>query len=261
MKVTVQVMIDTDDESCPTVVREVFSLQRGVLTPDTLGLHLAEAKDLLGAVQQTLVEAQAQAAVTAAVPCPHCARPRRHKDTRRIVVRTLFGTLRLASPRWSHCACRPRPTHTFGPLAQLLPDRATPELVYLEAKFGGLVSYGLSAKLLAEVLPLGRTLHATALRQHTYRVAQRLDDELGPETPIPHRGLPGRREELPRPDLPLTVSLDGGYVHSARQRSRRDGWFEVIAGKSVPTDGPAKCFGFVQIYDTKPKRRLFELLV
>ena len=49
-------------------------------------------------------------------------------------------------------------------------------------------------------------------------------------------------------------------MHSARQRSRRDGWFEVIAGKSVPTDGPAKCFGFVQIYDTKPKRRLFEVL-
>ena len=49
-------------------------------------------------------------------------------------------------------------------------------------------------------------------------------------------------------------------MHSARQRSRRDGWFEVIAGKSVPTDGPAKCFGFVQTYDTKPKRRLFELL-
>ncbi|MGZ6869134.1 MAG: ISKra4 family transposase, partial [Frankiaceae bacterium] len=49
-------------------------------------------------------------------------------------------------------------------------------------------------------------------------------------------------------------------MHSARQRSRRDGWFEVIAGKSVPADGPAKCFGFVQTYDTKPKRRLFEVL-
>ena len=75
MKVTVQVVLENDDES-PTVVREVFSLERGVLTPGTLGLHLAEAKDLLGAVQQTLVEAQAQATVTAAVPCPHCARPR-----------------------------------------------------------------------------------------------------------------------------------------------------------------------------------------
>ena len=48
MKVTVQVVLENDDET-PTVVREVFSLERGVLTPGTLGLHLAEAKDLLGA--------------------------------------------------------------------------------------------------------------------------------------------------------------------------------------------------------------------
>ena len=98
------------------------------------------------------------------------------------------------------------------------------------------------------------------MRQHTHRVAQRLDDELGHEQPFFIEGCPADWEELPRPDLPLTVGLDGGYVHSARQRSRRDGWFEVIAGKSMPADGPAKCFGFVQTYDTKPKRRLFEVL-
>jgi hypothetical protein len=34
----------------------------------------------------------------------------------------------------------------------------------------------------------------------------------------------------------------------------------VIAGKSVPTEGPAKCFSFVQTFDPKPKRRLFETL-
>jgi hypothetical protein len=56
------------------------------------------------------------------------------------------------------------------------------------------------------------------------------------------------------------VGLDGGYVHSTTQRSRRDGWFEVIAGKAVPADGQASCFGYVQTYDTKPKRRLFEVL-
>ena len=67
-------------------------------------------------------------------------------------------------------------------------------------------------------------------------------------------------DELPRPDLPLTVGLDGGYVHSSQQRSRRNGWFEVIAGKSMPTHGLDKCFGFVQTHDTKPKRRLFEVL-
>ena len=46
------------------------------------------------------------------------------------------------------------------------------------------------------------------------------------------------------------------------------GWFEVIAGKSIlafrrgadhPTPS-SKCFAFVQTYDQKPQRRLFELL-
>lgn len=41
-------------------------------------------------------------------------------------------------------------------------------------------------------------------------------------------------------------------------------WFEMIVGKSIPMgDGgkeKIKCFGFVNCYDPKPKRRLFELL-
>ncbi len=49
-------------------------------------------------------------------------------------------------------------------------------------------------------------------------------------------------------------------MHSSQQRSRRDGWFEVVAGKSMPSDGASKCFGFVQTFDRKPKRRLFEVL-
>ena len=142
----------------------------------------------------------------------------------------------------------------------MLPERTTPELPYLEAKFAGLASYGLSAKLLAEVLPLGRPLHATVLRRQVQAVAQRLEDELGEERCSFIEGCPGEWEKLPRPDLPLVVGLDGGYVHSSEQRSRRDGWFEVVAGKSMPDEGPAKSFGFVQAYDAKPKRRLFEVL-
>jgi hypothetical protein len=34
----------------------------------------------------------------------------------------------------------------------------------------------------------------------------------------------------------------------------------VIAGKSMPADGDAKSFAYVQTFDTKPKRRLFEVL-
>jgi hypothetical protein len=70
-------------------------------------------------------------------------------------------------------------------------------------------------------------------------------------------------EEQPPPDGPITVGIDGGYVRAAHKQ----GWFEVIAGKSVAfrreDEGEvpsAKCFGFVQTYDEKPRRRLWELM-
>jgi hypothetical protein len=71
-------------------------------------------------------------------------------------------------------------------------------------------------------------------------------------------------EEQPLPDGPITVGIDGGFVRAAHKA----GWFEVIAGKSVVAfrredndETPsAKCFGFVQTYDEKPRRRLWELL-
>jgi len=262
MKISVQVVVhpEGDDTQATPVVREVFVLNRDGVALDTLGLGLGEAKDLLGAVQDSVVEHQVNATIAARVPCPHCGRNRRHKDSRQIVVRSLFGVLRLPSPRWWHCACQPQPAATFSPLAELLPQRTTPELAYLQARFAGLVSYGLSADLLGELLPLGRRLHATTLRRHTQAVAARLEDELGEERFSFIDTCPADREELPRPELPLTVSLDGGYVHSATQRSRRDGWFEVIAGRVVPTEGPGKCFSYVQTYDQKPRRRIFELL-
>lgn len=258
MKFTVQVAIEADDAT--PVVREVFTFERGGLGPGNVGLALAEAKDLLTSVQEAMVTEQIKEALAEAAPCPECGTPQRHKDTRGIVLRTLFGTLHLGSPRWFHCSCRPAETRCFTPLASLLPERSTPELAYLEAKFAGLAPYGVSAKLLAEVLPLGRRLHATELRRHTQAVAERLEDELGDEQRSFVEGCPRDWAELPRPDLPIVVGLDGGFVHSARQTSRRDGWFEVIAGKVIPDEGPARSFGFVQTYDRKPRRRLYELL-
>jgi hypothetical protein len=52
MKLTVHITLSDDDDT-ETVVREVFALTREALTPDTVGLGLAEAKDLLAAVQDT----------------------------------------------------------------------------------------------------------------------------------------------------------------------------------------------------------------
>lgn len=205
MKISVQVSIQAGDDA-PTVVHEVFALERGAPAPGAVGLRLDEAKDLLAAVQEKMAAGQAGAALAEKAACPSCGTTHRHKDFRDIVVRTLSGTLRLPSPRWWHCSCSPHELRTFSPLAELLSGRTTPELPCLEAKFAGLASYGTSARLLAEVLPLGRPLHAAAVRLHTQAVAQRLEDEPGPEQRSFIAGCPAGWEELPRPDLPVVVA-------------------------------------------------------
>jgi hypothetical protein len=62
------------------------------------------------------------------------------------------------------------------------------------------------------------------------------------------------------------VGIDGGFIRAPR----KEGHFEVIAGKSMlifrrhqdedQGEPAGKCFAFVQTFDEKPKRRLFELL-
>jgi hypothetical protein len=260
VKISVQVVVDPEDGSAP-VTQQVTTIARDGLSMAEAGLMLAEAHEILAGIQHHLVDAQARAAVQAQRSCPACGRTRSRKDTRHIVLRSLFGTLRLESPRFKACSCTDQVAATFSPLAAALPGRTTPELLLWEAKYAAPTSYGTAANLLSETFPLGRRLQATAVRQRVERTAVRLEDELGEERFSFIETCPAQWESLPRPDLPLVVALDGGYVHSAAQTSRRDGWFEAVTGKSTPTGGgPAKCFAFVQTYDDKPKRRLYELL-
>jgi hypothetical protein len=148
----------------------------------------------------------------------------------------------------------------MSPLAERLPERTPSELLYLEAKFAALMSYGVTVALVADVLPRDQELNVATVFRDVQKVAERIENELGEERPIFIEGCPRDWEQLPEPDGPLTVGIDGGYVHAREAPSRQGGWFEVSVGKSVPTDGTAKCFGFVHRYDTKPKCRLFEVL-
>src|SRR5262249_54832397 len=259
MKVRVQVVIESAAGE-PADVQEIGCIQREELRPDTVGLTLEEAKTVLERLQQRIVEQQAAEYLRTQSHCPHCGKRRYRKGEHTVTLRTLFGKLHLHSPRLYHCQCQPHPTRTFSPLAERLPERSTPELLYLETKWASLMSYGITTKLLEEVLPIGEHVNAETVRHHLHAVAERTEAELGDEQVFFIDGCPRDWANLPRPDGPLTVGLDGGYVHSCDKTSRRDGWFEVIAGKSITTDGAARCFAFVHRYDTKPKRQVFEVL-
>jgi hypothetical protein len=122
----------------------------------------------------------------------------------------------------------------------------------------------MTVKLLEDVLPMDEPLNVFTVRQHVFEVAERMEMALGEERFSFIEGCQRDWDRLPIPDGPLTVGIDGGFVRGPP----REGNFEVIAGKSLlafrrneeDTEPEGKCFAFVQTFDTKPKRRLFDLL-
>jgi len=263
MKVKVQVVTLTDDGE--ESLREVACVERDELTPASLGLSIADSKAIVQSIQEVGVEWQMHAYLNSQCYCPDCGKLRHSKGSHHIVFRTVFGDLPVESPRFTLCPCQPHEIESFSPLAELLPEHTTPELLYLETKWASLSSYGTRVKLLQDVLPFDEPLEAVTIRHHVCTLAERLEDELGDEQGSFIEGCPRDWGELPTPDGPLTVGIDGGYV---KAQGVEQGWFEVIAGKSIlafrraeeQPNPSIKCFAFVETYDEKPKRRLFELL-
>lgn len=144
-----------------------------------------------------------------------------------------------------------------APLRDLMPGHVAPERLYLEARWASLVPYAAAAGLLADVLPIASGANATTLRQHVLRVADRAEAELGEERVSFVEGCPAQWAELPIPEGRITVGLDGGYVRDWTDRTAN---FELIVGRSVPEERAPRYFGLVHGHDTKPKRRLVEVL-
>ena len=67
--------------------------------------------------------------------------------------------------------------------------------------------------------------------------------------------------QLPLPEGPIVVGIDGGYVRAREpDRMRREANFEVVVGQSIAENRDSRYFGLVQSFDDRPKRRLHEVL-
>ena len=258
MKIRIQITIEQDDKSAETITEELTVLTRSNTADDTLGLTLAEGKDILATLQQQMVKQQIAAHLQLHQHCNHCHQRYRRNGRNRLIYRTLFGNVRLDSQRYYHCDCTKHETKSFSPLTALIPERTAPELAYLRSKWSSLVSYGMTVDLMEAVLPLNTSVNST--RRRTMETAQRLEDELEAEQTSYIEGAASDWAELPLPEERLFVGIDGGFVRNCASDSRATNHFEVIVGKSLLRDHENKRFAFVQTYDAKPKRRLFEAL-
>lgn len=255
MNIEIEVKITGPDGISHT--EKIAGFSKGTDTIGEIGLSIAESKALLLTLQQEIVSAQSAAYCQTRRHCPSCGRSLRVKARGRIRYRTVFGDVTVPSPRFYHCQCHNGPAKTFSPLTELLQDHVAPELLWLETKWASLASFGITADILKDVLPIDAKLSPDTIRRHLRRVATRMEGELAEERFTFVETSAVLRERLPNPEGPITVGIDGGYVKS---REKGQSHFEVTVGKSIPTDRPSRYLGLVQSHDAKPKRRLHEVL-
>src|SRR5262244_631835 len=178
MRVKLQLVI-CHDEGQEETVTDVITLNKNNKRIEHLGLSLAESKHLLSTLQRHLLHQQVNTFLDTYPTCPDCGTPLKLKAHGSRSFRTLFGTFTFSSPRLEHCDCKPHNTASFRPLSALLTEPVAPEVLYMEAKWSSLVSYGLSLDALQDFLPLDRSLDVKTVRYDTLKVAKRLEAELG----------------------------------------------------------------------------------
>jgi hypothetical protein len=158
---------------------EVVERQDGSVA--NLGLTLAEGRALLAKVQSILVSQQTAGWMASQVACHRCGSMLAHKDSRLIVMRTVFGKVKVQSPRLWACGCAGKPgggRHSVSPLCSALPQRVTPELQYLQAKWAAHLPYRQATELLQEVLPLDNAISLGSTRRRILAVGDALDAQI-----------------------------------------------------------------------------------
>jgi hypothetical protein len=258
MKISIQVIVDPENGS-PSVVKSITEIRRKDLSSVTLGLTITESKLLLKNIQSEFAYQQVAQYIYKHKACDQCHKELKIKGHTEIVYRTLFGKLKLPNLRLHTCSCSgDKKKKSFSLLSSLLPERISPELQYLQTKWSSLVSYGVTSNILEDILPIHTNI--SSIFYTTHKIAKQLDAEIGEEKYCFISGCENEWNKLPRPGAPLTVGIDGGYIHAREGSNRKAGWFEAIVGKSLHETELAKRFGFVCKYDNRPKSRLNTML-
>jgi len=164
---------------------QLGTLDRGAWrSAEDVGLQLADAKPILGRLQEIVVSEQLQRYCEAVRPCPRCHRRRHLKDYRCRHFDTVFGRLGVRTPRFDGCRhCGER--LIASPVSELLPERVSPELRHLQAQLAAQLPYRQAAALLEELLPETGGLNYATTRNRTLAVGKRIEEEIRREIDHP----------------------------------------------------------------------------
>jgi hypothetical protein len=230
-----RVLLELADANGTAATHEIFAGHQlpEELSPETIGLTLAEGKSILPAMQTKLVQSQAHGYCHLRRKCSYCGTFRGLKDWRQRRLTTLFGIVELKAPRFNSCRCGVASRRILSPLSDIMPDRCSPEYERILVKIGSLAPYGRAAALMAEFLPLDKTPAIETVRRRTLQVGAKLEQQVLGAKPPPH----------PPSAQSITVSLDGGHVKSVRTYQMRS--FEVMLACASNDRGEERLFSNV----------------
>src|ERR1700729_1750247 len=100
------------------------------------------------------------------------------KDLRSRRLVSVFGTVEVRAPHFTPCRCAVTCRRTLSPVAEIMPDRCTPEYERIVAKMGALLPYRRARTLLAGFLPLADLRAVGTARQRSLRVGARLEQDV-----------------------------------------------------------------------------------
>src|SRR5215203_1915770 len=147
---------------------------------------------------------------------------------------SLFGVVEVHAPRFGPCRCGVACRRSITPVAEIMPDRCTPEYERVVAAMGAALPYRHALALLKEFFPLGDAPAVETTRQRTLQVGARLERAaLAPSQP------PAAAPEAG----PIALGIDAGHVRSVRSYQVRS--FEAIVAQVGGPAGKAVVFGGV----------------
>jgi hypothetical protein len=104
MKFKLQLVTELECGESKTVA-DIFTIERGELCAENLGLKLDEAKQILEVIQRTIVQKQVENFEKTQKQCLQCSSFKKSKGFYPLTFRSLFGNVRLDCQRLFHCAC------------------------------------------------------------------------------------------------------------------------------------------------------------
>src|SRR3954462_7654104 len=196
----------------------------------SLGLTMAEGKQLLAGVQQELVAAQARRHAVRRPACRSCSTTCRVKDYRQHAIATPLGHIAVRLARSCCVGCGV----TEAGLGWPSHIRSTPGLDRLRAQLAALMPYRTAAEVLGQVFPVDAGADPETLRRHTFKIAKALP------APVAMKPPPTGAEAI-------VVTLDSTFIRSCEAGERQ---LEVRIGNVETASGPRQVFGAVAKTDT-----------